>query len=382
MKKSMREERLGFAMMIALAVRISVLAPLLIFSGCTSFGNVIKVDEPTAVRVRAEVKIYDAQMLSGLRYESIKSIHATSCTGRENAMDQLRYIADSIGANGITKIQCNSLLGANLSTNCFSSLICEALAIKVPSDVAKAPVHVARPAEMAVAEQGAPRVVGSGDTPAAEQRNKAVILHGTGFTLGKLPIVVTNYQAVGEAKEAEIIFPGNQTIKGRIIKRDEKNDLALIAFDEFRGRPEGFQIFPSYKIKPGQDVYVIGYPSGTPVGENPAISKGTVSATEGERGDSGHFRITGVMDPVNSQGPLLDAQGRVVGILSPGLSKAYLPRSTGHVLEGTNVALKSTVLLNLYPEAEGLINNEISEPLSFQKLFEAARNSVVLVIIR
>jgi len=85
---------------------------------------------------------------------------------------------------------------------------------------------------------------------------------------------------------------------------------------------------------------------------------------------------------VNSQGPLLDAQGRVVGILSPGLSKAYLPRSTGHVLEGTNVALKSTVLLNLYPEAEGLINNEISEPLSFQKLFEAARNSVVLVIIR
>jgi S1-C subfamily serine protease len=380
-KKGMREEGLDFAL-IALAMKISAMASLLILSGCTSFGDVIKVDEPTAARLRAEVKVYDAQSLSGLRYESVKSIHATSCTGRENATDQLRYIAESLGANGITKIQCNKLLGANISTNCFSSFICEALAITVPSDAAKAPIAAAMPAAAPVAQPVAPRAGGLGAAPVTEQMSKAILLHGTGFTLGKLPIVVTNYQAVGEAKDAEIVFPGQKAIKGRIVKRDEKNDLAIIAFDEFRAVPDGFQIFPTYKIKPGQDVYVIGYPSGTPVGENPGISRGTISATEGEKGDSGHFRITGVADPVNSQGPLLDAQGRVVGILSPALSRAYLPKVTGHVLEGTNVALKSTVLLNLYPEAEGLINNEISEPLSFQKLFEAARNSVVLVIIR
>jgi len=72
---------------------------------------------------------------------------------------------------------------------------------------------------------------------------------GTGFTLGKLPIVIKNYHVVGETKDVDIVFQSDQLVKGKVISRDKENDLALISFEDFRRDPLWFQI--SYKVKPG-----------------------------------------------------------------------------------------------------------------------------------
>ncbi|GEM_PF-3555603 len=341
-------------------IATSVFIALCLLSGCATSANTVKVDDVTAAKLRSEVTVYDSKKLSGLEYTTVREIHATSCGSRENGIDQLRSTAHSAGANGITKISCGSLLGPTLMQNCLTTVMCEAVAIRVGTKVTEAEKIKAEKVEESV--------------------HKQIIAQDEGFTLGKLPLVVTSYDAVGEAKDVEIIFSGNYMTRGKIVKRDEENNLAIIAFEEFRKVPAGFRIFPSYKVKLGQEIYVIGSGSTQP-GEKPGITKGTISATEGPGGDSRYFGITAQRNLSNGGSPLLDSQGRLIGIVSPA-GRASSVRAKEHAPQGIYFALKSNVLLNLYPEIENLVTSENEPPLSSEQIFEAYSNSVVSVIAK
>ncbi len=342
--------------------RKSVFIILFLISGCASYVNTVKVDEATAAKLRSEVTIYDSKKMSGIEYEAVQNIQATACASRENAMDQLRYIARSVGANGITKIKCGSLLGPSLMQNCLTTVMCEAVAIKVRTSKAEGEKVTTEKVE--------------------EPEKKRIISQGEGFTLGKLPLVVTSYDAVGEAKDVEIIFSGNYMAKGKIIKRDKENNLALITFEEFRREPVGFRIFPSYKIKPGQDIYVIGYSAAAQPGGKPGISKGVVSATEGPGGDSRYFGIIAQGDLSNAGSPLLDARGRVIGVVVASSNKTSSTDGKGPVSAETYFALKSNVLLNLFPQMEDFLTYDSEPSLSAGEIFETYRDSVVTVIAK
>lgn len=214
--------------------------------------------------------------------------------------------------------------------------------------------------------------------PATDNR-KRVGSQGTGFVLGHLPLVVTNYHVVNEEKEVEISFPDGQVTTGNILKRDRQNDLAIIGFEDIRKEPIGFQLFPSHKVRAGQEVLVIGYPMEAVLGEQPGITKGMISSVVGLDNDSRHFRITAQINPGNSGGPLLDVQGRVIGIVSHTLNKLYVAKATGHIPEGTNFAIKSALLLNLYPDLERLINEKETTAISSDRVFSIYSRAVVVV---
>lgn len=343
-------------------IATGVFITLCLVSGCATTANTVKVDDVTAAKLRSEVTVYDSKKLSGLEYTTVGEIHATACGSRENGMDQLRSIAHSAGANGIAKINCGSLLGPSLMQNCLTTVMCEAVAIRVGTKVVEAEKIKTERVEESVKKQ--------------------VLSQGEGFTLGKLPLVVTSYDAVGEAKDVEIIFSGNYMTRGKIVKRDEENNLAIIAFEEFRKVPAGFRIFPSYKVKPGQEIYIISWFGAIQPGEKPGITKGAVSATDGPGGDSRYFGITAQRNLSNGGSPLIDSQGRLIGIVTPSPGKASSARAKGHAPQGTHFALKSNVLLNLYPEIENLITSESEPSLSPEQIFEAYSNSVVSLIPR
>jgi S1-C subfamily serine protease len=195
--------------------------------------------------------------------------------------------------------------------------------------------------------------------------------YGSGFVLGRLPLIVTNYHVVEEKKEVDIVFPDMKPIKGRVMKRDKKNDLAIIEFKDERPERVGFRIFPSHKVAAGQQAFVIGYPLGPRLGENPGITNGIVSSTAGIDNDSRHFRISVPTNPGNSGGPLLDSQGRVTGIVSHGLNAIALLASTGGgaVPQGTNFAIKSDILISLYPELASIVDEKETLPLPSEKIF-------------
>jgi S1-C subfamily serine protease len=268
---------------------------------------------------------------------------------QEDAIDQLRYKTQLLGGNAIANVLCESVEGTSLGKNCWSSVTCYGTAIRVTSET---PKGIAK---------------------------KPPILQGTGFFVDKLPIVVTNYHVVGDTDEVEIVLQYGQIIKGRVIKRDEANDLPVVNFNEFRNAPQGFQMFPSYKVKSGQDIYVIGYPLGALLGDSPSITRGIISSTAGLGGDSRHLRITAQINPGNSGGPLLDTYGRVIGVVSHTLNKLYIAKMTGHIPEGTNFAVKSDVLLNMFDETKNLVNEQIEEIFSAEKIFSVYSKAVVMV---
>lgn len=344
-------------------IATGVFITLCFLSGCATSANTVKVDDVTAAKLRSEVTVYNSKKMNGLEYNTVQQIHVTACGSRENAMDQLRYIAHSVGANGITKITCGSLLGPSLMQNCLTTVMCEAVAIIVGTKGIEAEKVKAEKVEESVPKQA--------------------MSQGEGFTLGKLPLVVASYDAVGEAKDVEIIFSGNYMTRGKIVKRDAENNLVIIAFEEFRKVPAGFRIFPSYKVKPGQDIYVIVWSGATQLGEKTGITKGAISAMEGPGGDSRYFEIITAQDNLSNEGgPLLDSHGRLIGIVSPVQAHASSARAKEQAPHGLYFALKSNMLLNLYPEIETLVTSENEPSLSSQQILEAYSNSVVSLIAK
>ena len=123
-------------------LKLLLIIPLVLFStSCGPFVDVVKIDPQMKDTVRTDVKIYEQNELKTLEYETIQPINATSCKNllwdpppsQEDAIDQLRYKAHLLGSNGLTNLICTSFEGTSLSKNCWSSITCQALSIKVVS---------------------------------------------------------------------------------------------------------------------------------------------------------------------------------------------------------------------------------------------------------
>ena len=72
------------------------------------------------------------------------------------------------------------------------------------------------------------------------------------------------------------------------------------------------------------------------------LSVGNVSALAGLGDDSRYLQISAPVQPGNSGGPLLDASGHLVGIVTAKLD-ARVARFTGDVPQNVNFALKAEV---------------------------------------
>jgi hypothetical protein len=109
--------------------------------GCSApFVQVVPVDQKDAARVEQQVKIYQRDALRQLKYTSLGQIDAISCQSRpwdpgaseDNATDQLRIKAQSLGANGLAHPKCEKSVWRDVvARNCWASVQCYAPALKV-----------------------------------------------------------------------------------------------------------------------------------------------------------------------------------------------------------------------------------------------------------
>ena len=86
----------------------------------------------------ARVDIYTQTQLIGKKYTSLKSVEGNSCKNKlwdpaatkSDAINQARYHAMEMDADGITSLHCQDPRGTSTSTNCWESITCTARAIK------------------------------------------------------------------------------------------------------------------------------------------------------------------------------------------------------------------------------------------------------------
>jgi S1-C subfamily serine protease len=148
---------------------------------------------------------------------------------------------------------------------------------------------------------------------------------GSGFVLDADGEIVTNAHVVTEeeggggrkpAKEVFVEFSNRNVLEAKIVGFDPFADVALLKVE-----PEGFPLHPlelgnDAELEVGEPVAAIG----SPFGEQRSLSVGVVSATDREVNSLTQFKIEGAIqtdasiNPGNSGGPLLEEQGKVVGI--------------------------------------------------------------------
>jgi S1-C subfamily serine protease len=139
---------------------------------------------------------------------------------------------------------------------------------------------------------------------------------GSGSIVSADGLVITNYHVINEVRGGQLSVrtAAGDRFSGRVIATDRVHDLALIQLTGASGLPT--VRFASDRIQPGEAVYAIGSPYGRPG----VMTNGTFSNIRG----NGDLQSRVLLRPGNSGGPLLNAQGELIGV-----NKAILESQRG-----------------------------------------------------
>jgi V8-like Glu-specific endopeptidase len=145
------------------------------------------------------------------------------------------------------------------------------------------------------------------------------LVSGSGFIVRSDGVLVTNVHVIRDASTVSIKISSGETFdQVRIIGFDKSRDLALLKFAGF-GLPQ-VEMGDSDVVKVGAKVLAVGSPSGL---EN-TVTEGIVSGTRSLESGIKVIQTDAAASPGNSGGPLVDALGQVIGVITFGISEKSL----------------------------------------------------------
>ena len=158
-------------------------------------------------------------------------------------------------------------------------------------------------------------------TPAVVSVTDPGVGLGSGVIVRADGIIITNAHVVGTASRVEVGLADGRQIPGQVLGRDPTVDVAIVRV-QLTGLPTA-PLGNSDQLEVGQTAIAIG----NPIGLDRTVTTGIISAiNRSPRGFElgGLIQTDAAINPGNSGGPLLDSQGRVIGINS-----AILQGTTG-----------------------------------------------------
>ena len=139
------------------------------------------------------------------------------------------------------------------------------------------------------------------------------IATGTGFVVAP-GYVLTNRHVIEGGTNIVIMDPKDhqRQLPATVIASLEDPDIALI-------KCEGLEV-PALPLadrlsRSGSDIMVLGYPGGSLLGMELKVTRGAVISQGDPQMDGGNFLHSATVNPGNSGGPIVDQQGKVVGIV-------------------------------------------------------------------
>jgi S1-C subfamily serine protease len=141
---------------------------------------------------------------------------------------------------------------------------------------------------------------------------------GSGFVVDKAGHIVTNYHVVEGAREVEVSFSNNESMKARIVGFDASTDIAVLKVNARSRALTPLPLGDSDSVRVGDSVVAIG----NPFGLDRTVTAGIVSALQRQIESPNRYSIDHVIQtdaPINhgnSGGPLLNVRGEVIGVNS------------------------------------------------------------------
>jgi len=144
---------------------------------------------------------------------------------------------------------------------------------------------------------------------------------GSGFVIDAEGHIITNHHVVEGARQIEVDFPSGLKTYARVLGTDQDADIAVVDVDIPPQQLTAIELGDSDAVQVGQRVVAIGNPFGLAGTMTVGIVSGLGRTLSSERntGD-GRFSAPDIIqtdaaiNPGNSGGPLLDLQGRVIGV--------------------------------------------------------------------
>jgi hypothetical protein len=148
---------------------------------------------------------------------------------------------------------------------------------------------------------------------------------GSGFFALKQGLVITNAHVLGmlsrqskQPKEVTVVVNSGQAtetkLKGTVLGVDRVNDLGIVKV-EGTDLPAPLPIETKRELVETQKVYACGFPFGDQLGKDITISESSVTSLRTfDTGTLQQIQVGGGIHPGNSGGPLVNTEGRVIGV--------------------------------------------------------------------
>jgi S1-C subfamily serine protease len=143
---------------------------------------------------------------------------------------------------------------------------------------------------------------------------------GSGFVFSRSGLILTNDHVVHGASKIEVVFANGDRVKGHIYSENAAGDLALVKVDDYAKLPPPVDFGSSRDVQQGEWAIAIGEPYAL----KQTVTVGVVSGfnrneTIGDGNGSPHvfnglLQTSAPINPGNSGGPLIDMDGRVIGV--------------------------------------------------------------------
>lgn len=175
------------------------------------------------------------------------------------------------------------------------------------------------------------KFIRAGKAATALVQGKTLGTQGTAFCIHRAGIFLTNEHVVQRDTQFTLFLNGGtkkvQILSAKVLRADKALDLALL-------QVEGKHDLPTLPLAAGNnlsetdEVIAFGFPFGRNLSiqqkETPAISVnvGKVTSLREKDGELHRIQLDAVLNPGNSGGPLLDREGKVVGVVVSGVRGA------------------------------------------------------------
>ncbi len=152
------------------------------------------------------------------------------------------------------------------------------------------------------------------DTPRKFRREMKGI--GTGMIINDKGFILTNNHVVAGATQIQVALSDGSEYPAKVIGTDPKTDLAVVKIDA-KGTLSYVTFGDSDKVQVGEWVVAIGQPQGL----NESVSQGIISALHRQgimdpNTYQDFLQTDAAINPGNSGGPLINLDGKVIGINS------------------------------------------------------------------
>jgi serine protease Do len=160
---------------------------------------------------------------------------------------------------------------------------------------------------------------------------------GSGVVVDAEGYIVTNLHVVRGAEKIQVSLSDGRRVPGKLIGTDDETDIALIKVDAGRLLPADWG--DSEQLNVGALVWAVG----SPFGLERSVTAGILSAKH-RAGLAGtpyqdFLQTDAAVNPGNSGGPLVNAQGQVVGINTAIVGESY---------QGISFAVPSSIAHGVY----------------------------------